>query len=320
MHSVPLSPDRAHGSFVAPTLIGIASLADLSGEVFGPVLHVLRWRRDTLDGLVDAINATGYGLTFGLHTRLDDTAERVLARANAGNIYVNRNLVGAVVGTQPFGGHGLSGTGPKAGGPLYVRRLVADDRAWGPLPQGHAPGIGLAWQEWLAGLGEAEAAADAAACAAMTPLGANLDLPGPVGERNTYTLEPRGTVLCVASDEGSLWRQISAVLCTGNRALVAAPAPARLGDLPPMLAGWMRVTEDPRRERFEAALFAGDRAGLSALCRDMAAREGAIVLVHAERADAESGRRYPLEWLVREKTVSINTTAAGGNASLMAMG
>jgi RHH-type proline utilization regulon transcriptional repressor/proline dehydrogenase/delta 1-pyrroline-5-carboxylate dehydrogenase len=87
-----------------------------------------------------------------------------------------------------------------------------------------------------------------------------------------------------------------------------------------MLAGWMRVTEDPRRERFEAALFAGDRAGLSALCRDMAAREGAIVLVHAERADAESGRCYPLEWLVREKTVSINTTAAGGNASLMAMG
>ncbi len=317
VHSISLRPDCANGSFVAPAMIEIPSLGDLTEEVFGPVLHVLRWRRDRVDELVDAINGTGYGLTFGLHTRLDDMIERVLARANAGNIYVNRNLVGAVVGTQPFGGHGLSGTGPKAGGPLYLRRLCAD--APGPLPAGRAPRVALAWQEWLAGIGEAGAAKDAAACASTTPLGASMELPGPVGERNTYTLEPRGAVLCVASDERALWQQISATLCTGNRALVAAPGPARLGNLPPTLANWIGVTADHRREAFQAALFDGSRAGLISLCRSLAARKGAIVPVHVGRPDAEPGRTYPLEWLVREKTVSINTAAAGGNASLMAM-
>ena len=94
--------------------------------MFGPVLHVLRYRREGLDGLIDAINAAGYGLTFGLHTRIDETIARVVERIEAGNIYVNRNIIGATVGVQPFGGSRLSGTGPKAGGPLYLARLVAE--------------------------------------------------------------------------------------------------------------------------------------------------------------------------------------------------
>ncbi len=121
-----LAPEAAAGTFVPPTIIELASLDELGGEVFGPVLHVVRFRRTELGRLVERINRLGYGLTFGLHTRLDETVERVTAHIRVGNIYVNRNIIGAVVGVQPFGGHGLSGTGPKAGGPLYLRRFLAE--------------------------------------------------------------------------------------------------------------------------------------------------------------------------------------------------
>ena len=117
---------QAHGDFCAPLAVEIPSLAVLEREVFGPLLHVLRWRARDLDGLVDAINGTGYGLTLGVHTRIDSTVARVRARARVGNLYVNRNMIGAVVGVQPFGGSGLSGTGPKAGGPHYLHRFATE--------------------------------------------------------------------------------------------------------------------------------------------------------------------------------------------------
>ncbi|MGL5266054.1 MAG: L-glutamate gamma-semialdehyde dehydrogenase, partial [Plesiomonas shigelloides] len=117
--------DRAQGTFILPTLIELDSASELQREVFGPVLHVVRYRRETLAPLIRDINAAGYGLTFGVHTRIDETIARVTATVQAGNMYVNRNMVGAVVGVQPFGGEGLSGTGPKAGGPLYLYRLLA---------------------------------------------------------------------------------------------------------------------------------------------------------------------------------------------------
>jgi RHH-type proline utilization regulon transcriptional repressor/proline dehydrogenase/delta 1-pyrroline-5-carboxylate dehydrogenase len=99
--------------------------------VFGPVLHVVRYAADKLDKVCDAINATGYGLTLGIHSRIEETAAFVRARAHVGNIYVNRNQIGAVVGVQPFGGEGLSGTGPKAGGPHY---LLSASRSSAPTP------------------------------------------------------------------------------------------------------------------------------------------------------------------------------------------
>ncbi len=117
--------DARGGTFLPPTLVEIGRIADLEREVFGPVLHVLRYRREGLDALVDEINRLEYGLTLGVHSRVDETIERVVARARVGNVYVNRNIVGAVVGVQPFGGEGLSGTGPKAGGPLYLYRLMS---------------------------------------------------------------------------------------------------------------------------------------------------------------------------------------------------
>jgi len=112
------------GTFVAPTIVTLDRARDLKEEVFGPVLHVVRWRADALDQVLDDVAGNGYGLTLGVHSRIDSTVERVIARLSVGNVYVNRSMIGAVVGTQPFGGSGLSGTGPKAGGPNYLKRFA----------------------------------------------------------------------------------------------------------------------------------------------------------------------------------------------------
>ena len=250
VHQVTLPGAARHGTFVPPTLIEIDAMSDLPGEVFGPVLHVLRYRREDMESVLKAVNATGFGLTFGVHSRIDETIERATALNTAGNQYVNRNMIGAVVGVQPFGGHGLSGTGPKAGGPLYVQRLLAAR----PL--------------------------------ATPPAG---ELPGPVGERNSYGQRPRGTILCVAHDAAKRTVQIDLVKASGNRA-----------------------TEDPAAAHLSAALFAGSADELLALNQRLAARDGPIVPVYVEP--------YPLEFLGSEVSLSVNTAAAGGNASLMAIG
>ncbi|RMD64657.1 MAG: bifunctional proline dehydrogenase/L-glutamate gamma-semialdehyde dehydrogenase PutA, partial [Alphaproteobacteria bacterium] len=121
-----LGPDTQHGTFLAPVAFEIDALSRLQREVFGPVLHVIRYRADRLDDVLDAINATGYGLTLGIHSRIDSTVDYITRRVHVGNTYVNRNMIGAVVGVQPFGGEGLSGTGPKAGGPRYLHRFATE--------------------------------------------------------------------------------------------------------------------------------------------------------------------------------------------------
>jgi RHH-type proline utilization regulon transcriptional repressor/proline dehydrogenase/delta 1-pyrroline-5-carboxylate dehydrogenase len=122
----PLPPETAHGTFVAPTVVEIDRLDRLTREVFGPVLHVVRYSADRLDQVCRAIDATGYGLTLGIHTRIDETVRFIEERVRVGNVYVNRNMIGAVVGVQPFGGEGLSGTGPKAGGPRTLHRYATE--------------------------------------------------------------------------------------------------------------------------------------------------------------------------------------------------
>jgi RHH-type proline utilization regulon transcriptional repressor/proline dehydrogenase/delta 1-pyrroline-5-carboxylate dehydrogenase len=114
------------GNYVAPHIFELSSADQLTEEVFGPVLHVVRYPADRLNGLLQSIERSGYGLTLGIHSRIDDTVEAVIDRLAVGNIYVNRNMIGAVVGVQPFGGHGLSGTGPKAGGPHYLARFATE--------------------------------------------------------------------------------------------------------------------------------------------------------------------------------------------------
>jgi RHH-type proline utilization regulon transcriptional repressor/proline dehydrogenase/delta 1-pyrroline-5-carboxylate dehydrogenase len=119
-------PLPALGLYVPPTIIALDRASDLQEEVFGPVLHVVRWRADELDSLLEEIAGNQTGLTLGVHSRIDATIAQVAARLANGNIYVNRNMIGAVVGTQPFGGAAMSGTGPKAGGPNYLRRFVTE--------------------------------------------------------------------------------------------------------------------------------------------------------------------------------------------------
>jgi RHH-type proline utilization regulon transcriptional repressor/proline dehydrogenase/delta 1-pyrroline-5-carboxylate dehydrogenase len=122
----PVGEAGGHGFHFAPHAFELGDLSQLEGEIFGPILHIVRFKSDRLDAVVDAINKTGYGLTLGIQSRIDSTIRRIAARARVGNIYVNRNMIGAVVGVQPFGGEGLSGTGPKAGGPRYLHRFATE--------------------------------------------------------------------------------------------------------------------------------------------------------------------------------------------------
>ncbi len=292
----PFDESCEHGSFMAPTLIELDSIKDLNKEVFGPVLHVLRYRRQDLDQVIDAINAMGYGLTFGVHSRIDETIQRVLSKIQAGNIYVNRNIVGAVVGVQPFGGSRLSGTGPKAGGPLYMSRLLSVRPAGLPVsvsPDGQALPIESV-------------------------------LPGPTGERNVYRLQAGNQVLCIASSTLGVSRQWAAVSATGNHA-VWLDCPA--------VREWLNQTSpDPTRytlvqdEQLDALtcqsiLFEGDTDALKNMNLRIASRPGAIGVVQGRTQEALlAGQDYVLDLLLREQSISTNTAAAGGNATLMTIG
>ncbi len=126
LYQLPINDSLQYGSFFPPTLIEISALSQLTQEVFGPILHLIRYRASELNQVINAVNATGYGLTLGIHSRIDANIKAIQQGVRVGNIYVNRNMIGAVVGVQPFGGMGLSGTGPKAGGPDYLRRFAIE--------------------------------------------------------------------------------------------------------------------------------------------------------------------------------------------------
>ena len=317
------------GSFVAPTIIELKRFAQLAREQFGPILHVLRFAADELDPLVAHINATGYGLTMGVHSRIDETVARVVAKAKVGNLYVNRNLIGAVVGVQPFGGEGLSGTGPKAGGPLYLHRLLRNspgpvlaDGARTVSPASAQPALAalLAWLDTRgrAGLdGDALArlrdAADVATAANLS--GRSLALPGPTGEDNRLGFVPRGLLAGVAANRAGLVQQLIVALTSGNRLLLpdCAEADALLAELPTEVRDRVCSAADWFEQSFAALLFDGSDADADDWRRRLAEREGPLVPL------LRASPHYAMSRLVHERTLSINTTAAGGNASLMAM-
>ncbi|NJS14619.1 MAG: trifunctional transcriptional regulator/proline dehydrogenase/L-glutamate gamma-semialdehyde dehydrogenase [Sphingopyxis sp.] len=318
VHQPPLPDAARHGTFVAPTIIEIDDIAQIGREVFGPVLHVLRFRRDAIGALVDAINATGYALTFGLHTRIDDTVEQVTAKAAAGNIYINRNIIGAVVGVQPFGGRGLSGTGPKAGGPLYLRRLV-QSRPSSTMASGHRPDAACAaFKRWLDANGLAESARAVKTASSEQLNGYTAELPGPVGESNLYALHPRSEVLLVPASPEGLAIQLGTALAAGNHAAILWPDSEikAFANLPPEVAARISWLQDvPASAEFAAILIEPRADGMRDLIVRLAEMEGPIPIMQV----ADGHGRYRPEWLVEEVSTSINTTAAGGNASLMAM-
>jgi len=307
--------ETGSGTFVTPTIIELDGLRDLQREVFGPVLHVIRYPRAGLDQLIDDINATGYGLTFGLHTRLDETIAQVTGRIRAGNLYINRNVIGAVVGVQPFGGRGLSGTGPKAGGPLYLGRLVADPERLVREPGGSADPALLDYAQWLDKHGsDAEPAREAGR---RSGLGRQTILAGPVGETNIYALHPRGRILLLPQTEAGLRDQLAAVLATGNDAVIRADRAMRetLSGVPAEVLGRIAwIDELHQADPCAGALIEGDADQIMRAQREVAALDGPILLTQA--SDGHSGG-YCLDWLLEEVSTSINTTAAGGNASLM---
>ncbi len=322
---VDLPNETQQGTFVAPTIIELRDISDLKREVFGPVLHVIRWRRQELDRLIDDINGTGYGLTFGLHTRLDETIAHVTSRIAVGNLYVNRNVIGAVVGVQPFGGRGLSGTGPKAGGPLYLGRLVKTP----PIPPQHSsvysdPALSD-FAKWLDQQQLPDEAEMARNLGSQSALGLESELVGPVGERNIYALHPRGTIFCAPISAVGLHRQISSVLATGNKALIDCDESLRSGlkDLPPSVGQRISFSTDVNTaETLSGALIEGDAERVSAVVKQIAAIPGPLLLTQAAstRELEENPEAYCLNWLLEESSTSINTAAAGGNASLMSIG
>ncbi len=299
------------GTFVAPVLLKVAGIADLKEEIFGPVLHVATFKASELDHVIAAINASGYGLTFGLHTRIDGRVEDVSERIRAGNIYVNRNQIGAVVGSQPFGGENLSGTGPKAGGPNYLRRFWRPAEAFQPST-GVNPLSGLS-------IGFAIAAVDQVRIGiervGIEP--AAEGLPGPTGERNTLYTWPRGVVLCLGPDTASAARQAELALEQGNGVLVCAPGASKiaeaLGANGEPIGGLDKKLAPAAIEaglNVDAVMHFGTDADLKPWRQALARREGQIIPLITCPSDAEH--------LIRERHVCIDTTASGGNAELLA--
>ncbi len=277
-------PAGGPGHTVPPTVLRVSGIADLQTEVFGPVLHVATFRADRLDQVISDVNASGYGLTFGLHTRIDSRVQDLADALHVGNLYVNRNQIGAVVGSQPFGGEGLSGTGPKAGGPHYLRRLTADLRVSYPAPQDPAPRAGT----------DQIAAALAALPAPRHPV-ETIDLPGPTGELNRLSLWPRAPFLCLGPGGPAADRQVAAVRAAGGQAVA----------LPGGIADDALATLDG----FGGLIWWGDAATAQALTQALAARDGAILpLIVTDIAP---------HMVLVERHLCVDTTASGGNAQLL---
>jgi RHH-type proline utilization regulon transcriptional repressor/proline dehydrogenase/delta 1-pyrroline-5-carboxylate dehydrogenase len=249
---------------IAPALIKVTGIADMECEIFGPVLHLASFAARDLSRVVEAINARGFGLTFGLHTRIDDRVQQVVDTIKAGNVYVNRNQIGAVVGSQPFGGEGLSGTGPKAGGPWYVPRLMKR--------------------------------------AASNPVN-SLVMPGPTGESNHWRTVPRSTVLVLSDDSAACSRSVDSIRQYQGE-VVSSSLQQVLGDTGDTLS---RLIDE--HAVAVVVTTSEEPEVLLKLRQQLAAIDGPLLPL-VNRLDDPS--RFLLE-----RHICIDTTAAGGNASLL---
>jgi len=322
-------PDR--GLFVAPSVIKLNGIEELDEEIFGPVLHVATFEAGEIDRVVDAINAKGFGLTFGIHTRVDTRVERIVNRIRVGNIYVNRNQIGAVVGSQPFGGEGLSGTGPKAGGPAYVQRFMKFQTQ--ALPSQSASNIegdelqslidDINQQKWpvLNKPGETiREVIESLGLELQPELSADIkEMPGPTGEANHLSIHARGLLLCLGpTPEAALTQAISA-LAQGNAVVIVTPGIADAlkvfnNKCLPVVGVEGNLTQQALRlaNGYDAVLSQADIQTLQAYRLALSERDGALLPLITETNTPER--------LVIERHLCIDTTAAGGNASLIAAG
>jgi len=281
------------GSFIAPTVIQVSGISDLKTEIFGPVMHVATYATEDLDLVVDQINATGFGLTFGMHSRIDDRVEQVTQRMRAGNMYINRNQIGAIVGSQPFGGEGMSGTGPKAGGPSYVPRFTLPERVQHPADQGEFADVDAVQTV----IDHAKPSPDALK---------TQSLPGPTGESNRLSQYGRGVALCLGHTADAARHQMQIAAANGCAAVGVAPDLSGEGTVsgvlnPQALAGL---------HGFDLVLCEAPGDVLTAMRIALAGRSGKLIPLCSE-GDLDERCRI-------ERHVCIDTTAAGGNASLLA--
>ncbi|WP_296184106.1 bifunctional proline dehydrogenase/L-glutamate gamma-semialdehyde dehydrogenase PutA [uncultured Neisseria sp.] len=309
--------DDNNSTFVRPILFELNNLNELQREVFGPVLHVVRYRASELDQLIDQINAKGYALTSGVHSRIEGTVDHIRDRIEAGNIYVNRNIVGAVVGVQPFGGHGLSGTGPKAGGSFYLQRLVR-------TPEWVAPTlsrIGQADEDALKRLEtlvhklpfnseEKKAAAAALGHARVRTLRkAETVLVGPTGERNSLSWRSPKRIWVHGGNLLQAFSALTELAAAGIQTVVEPNSP--LASYSADLDGLLQVNSKP--ENTGISHVAAIEPLSSERKQELAGRDGALIRI----LPSEQG--LDILQVFEEISCSINTTAAGGNASLMAV-
>lgn len=331
---------ETNGFYVPPTLFKVSGISELPGEIFGPVLHLATYKAGELEALIESINAAGYGLTFGLHSRLDSRVHLIENKVAAGNLYVNRNQIGAVVGSQPFGGQGLSGTGPKAGGPNYLSRFCSDQSSVQPKAaeaitgerievetinsliqelQGHQSGLSGRHQ-LLANLLDRLTAVDtelAKQALKATPADTAFTLPGPTGEMNRLEAHSRGLFLCLGVGLATALAQAIQSLATGGAALCIAPGAKALTkefaaiEMPLIgIEGRLDADDIAQLRGFAGIACSASEQQLRQYRRALAALEGAILpLITSPIA--------PLEY-THEQTLCIDTTAAGGNAALLA--
>lgn len=287
------TPDT--GYFIGPSVIKVSGIHDLKKEVFGPVLHIATFKVGELDQVVFDINASGYGLTFGLHSRISARVDRLKTQIHAGNIYVNRNQIGATVGSQPFGGEGLSGTGPKAGGPHYLERFRAQVRLDRPDFAQHSVSNGTDVQTLIDKV-KAPKLLD------QTPL----DMPGPTGESNQLSLYPRGTVLCLGPTE----QEARAQVAIARARSCAAVAVAQNYTDKDGINGYLEPSLLATLQGFTCVCFWGETSRARDYRQALARRSGPIIpLVTTQNLGA---------YCSHERHVCIDTTAAGGNAQLLA--
>ncbi len=396
LHRCDLPGSCDAGTFFAPALIELENISMLQEEVFGPVVHVIRFGADKLARVVDDINATGFGLTLGVHSRIQSVYQAIAKSANVGNVYVNRNMIGAAVGTQPFGGRGLSGTGPKAGGPNYLERLIksgyrlneegrcSDGRSAQPVHSNQAESLcGLesaiesafesafekgqsvsdgdlrnaqkSWaqvsvRERISVIGEfikvmssnlskrsaelkksTQTFIEELVVVAEEICYQPLILPGPTGESNQLTYEPRGTLALVVddtSDESVVALQMTAALLAGNAMVVVvgehrinlinrlnlslngSGVPNNLVHIRP--ASQLETVLD--KEWLTGVMSSDSSPHIKEIVEGLAGRDGALIPI----LPMSSPQRLLVSMML-EKCVTIDTTAAGGNAALMTM-
>jgi len=263
-HEAPSS-----GYFIGPKIISVTGIKDLKSEIFGPVLHIASFRPEQIPSIIEDINAAGYGLTFGLHTRLDKRVEFISNSVKVGNIYINRNQTGAVVESQPFGGEGLSGTGPKAGGPRYVKRFTTSENS--SVKQHPRKNMTACIRE----------------------------MNGPTGESNKTYNYPRGKILCLGPEPSDVKKQISIAQLNGCEAILRKSYLENDESF-----SYLETLID-----IQAVAFWGNSRNLKKIRIALSKRHGPIIPLMLEENMSEQ--------CIIERHICIDTTAAGGNVTLL---